>query len=386
MRFKQFLQEDRASVFAEVRPITAEELRLVKEAKGLTSIIHFAIKQGSKITVPEVAHVRREMAKFIDEFKFLKRTTSEIDAWLAAHEKMTAARANLKTNKDEIHSHFHAMKNAILSGKKDELEKYGKKLKKLIDPIDAHVDVQKKAAHHFDQRYKNSITIFGTTRLLDTLTEADYEKIAAIDTSKPLYTGIDFPFKKLKDDWDYIVYFLTHLTSENEPLQFGADSHEFRTFLRVKFEGNDKFKKLRELMDAYLHSNDKSLVTEILELINAIPAIKEANDKRRNEIHKVYRGVGFGQDAPSEDEVIEEDRREKFVATSSSLYAARNFAMQKGHLEHDDMRRSEVGMIIEYAVDADAVLFDTEVVETKYHESEILIDATKAKVIKIRHV
>jgi adenylosuccinate synthase len=123
--------------------------------------------------------------------------------------------------------------------------------------------------------------------------------------------------------------------------------------------------------------------------VNDIPSIKSANDSAKKKIKTVYRGIGIGEDDegdPSRDQIIAQDRESKYVATSDSRHAAKNFALQKGHLEDSEERRSALGYIIEYRVTPDAILFDTKVIDTVYNESEILIDATKAEVVEIKEV
>lgn len=276
------------------------------------------------------------------------------------------------------------MKKAFLSTDFKKGKVHRNELNAIITPADRHVDAPHQASSHVKRVFSHEPSFFGSTELLSYLGDSEYRKIAAIDVDQPLYTAVDFPFKKLESDWHYIIYFLLNLSTSNVPKTIAGTS-EFRTHIRVALTDNPSFEKLIKLTDQYLHSNTKSLIPEIADLINSIPSIKIANDKRKKTVKTVYRGLGFGEDENITDaQIIRKDKEFRFVATSENSYSAKNFALQKGHLDKE--RNSSVGYIITYSVTPDAIMFDTKVIDTIFGESEIVIDATKATIIDIEQV
>lgn len=382
MRFKQFLKEDsdEARTFVELRPVTDKERELIKKAQEFARIIHDLLKLGNKIQLEDVEKFSQDLKHFPD-FKCLKHVTELVNDVIDAHGKMMSRGAHISDNIDKIKSSYEDLKKHFMAGTHAQGTAHKETLDKILDKNNAHVDAPAQLANHLKNNFLNSFTIFGTTRFLELLRVEDYEQVHSLDTNGPLFTMYDFPVKMMKEHWDYIIYFLLNLKTTGGHVEFTAAS-EHRQFLRAKHSGDAAYEELLKVMDKYLHDNDKALIPRIVELIEKIPEVKAANDKRKHAIKSVWRGVADADG--SDEEIIEADRATKYVATSESLYAAKNFALAKGHLEKD--RRSKVGHLIKYEVTPDAILFDTKIIATVFNESEVLIDATKALVKEIREI
>lgn len=380
MRFKQYLYEEgQAHSFAELRPVTDDERALIKKCQELSRVIHDFLLKGKKIDAEDVKKFVVELGHFPD-FKFLKHTIDELKKFLDAHEDMGKRAPHIAANIDKIKSSYGEMKKNFLAGTHKNAADHKESLAKILSKHDANIEIDRHASNHVSNRFTNAASIFGTTRFMERLDLDHYKEIHRIDTNGPLFTMYDFPVKMLKTDWDHIVYFLTQLKTEGGHVSFQYEG-DFRKYMGAKNAGNEAYQKLAALMDKYLHSNDKDLIPEILEMIDKIPEIKAANEKRKKAITHVWRGVPGDF---TEQELVDHDRQSKYVATSESLRAAKNFALQKGHLESE--RRSEVGYLIKYEVKPEAILFDTKIIATVFNESEVLIDATKALVTEIKEV
>lgn len=380
--FKQFLKEngDEDNHVAEVRPVTKAERHFVKETVALAKLIHEMVKKRKALTIADVEDFADKLQVF-SHFGFIEKIIFDIKKILKSHGAMLSSKDHLAKNIDKIKHHSAQLKSAFLDKKFDHADHHSKELKNLIDPADQHVNAPRETASIINRHFHNEPSFFGSAQLLSSLTSEDYQELEMIDVDGPLFTAIDFPFRKLEDDWHYVVYFLSKLKTDSKPIVF-TSLPDFRTFTKVAHAGDENFKKLHTLVDTYLHNNDHRLIPQIVELIDLVPTIKAANEKRKNQIRIVYRGLGFGEDEyPTIASIKKEERKRQYVATSESKHAAKNFALQKGHLESDDSRRSGVGYILKYEVSPDAILFDTKIIETVFNESEILIDATKAKLI-----
>jgi hypothetical protein len=384
--FKQFLREDEDEHHsAPVRLLTPNELQFTKESVALAKLIHEIVKKRKTLTVEDVKEMADKLHVF-NHLGFIEKITTNLDKILKSHGKMLNSASHLKANLHHIKSHGAELKKAFLKKDFVKAKHHSGELKNIIDPVDHNIDASNETKHLINREFYNEPSFFGTTKLLDRLMSEDYQEIEKIDTDKPLYTAIDFPFKKLEDDWHYIVYFLKQLKTDDSPISFKS-TYDFRKFVKVAHASDENFKKLHDVVDNYLHSNNRDLIPQIVELIELVPTIKKANDKRKAQIKTVYRGLGFGEDEyPTETSILRQEKKRRFVATSESKHAAKNFALQKGHLEGEEDRRSGVGYIIQYSVTPDAILFDTKIIETVFNESEILIDATKAKFIDMEQV
>lgn len=379
--FKQFMESKELGVLRP-RPLSPVELKKSKAAaQAISDLFTVISKKSAEVTKADILELHKKLQANASKVKFVKRIAETIQSLIDADEKTGKAGDYILKNHKELKKDLANLKSAFMKKDFKSAAKHTKILNNHFDSIDHHVELPAKAHTILTNRYTASPSFFGSLRLLDIIGYDDYVKINNIDFSKQLFTAIDFPSSK-EDDFDYVLYFLKNLADSPKPVRINS-SHEFRIHSKVANASDEKFEKLQQLTDKYLHSNDKALIEPISKLIKAIPSINAANEKAKRKTKVVYRGLGFSsKDAISIKAMIENDRKQRYVATSDSKYAAKNFALQKGHLEHEDMRRSDYGIILVYKVTPEAILFDTKVVDTAYNESEILIDATKAEVIE----
>lgn len=383
--FKQFLESKELSVDA-VRPLSPVEKKLAHAAAEIFIKAHELLQAGKgSFNLQHVKEFRAVLGQYGKSFKFAQRMMDDIDGALASHDKMLKSNEHLKQHMPDIKRHSNNLKAAFLSGDKKAMRQHRDELEKRMADVDHHVDAAGNVQRILSRTFSESPSIFGTTRLLKHIGDAEYRQVKALDFSKQLFTTNDFPHGK-SDVFDFVLHFLLQLNDSPKPRRV-TDAGDFRTGNKVRYANDGKFEKLMKLTERYLHSNEKELIPEIKALIDSIPEIKRANDKAKLKIKTVYRGIGLSADDSTSQVAIERhERKQRYVATSDSQYAARNFALQKGHMESDENRRSEVGVIITYSVTPEAILFDTRVVDTAYNESEILIDATKATIENIEEI
>lgn len=369
------------------RPMNSVELTLSREFQKFCSIIYDYLKGDmSKVdlTAEHVSELLTKLKKF-NRYKFLNQFTKELEDGLKSHEKMLNGKGKVKKNLKKFSKDSDDILDYIVAGDYDSAHTMSQGLAAMIDEINAHINVGGIARSRIKGAFTAQPTIFGTTRLLDFVDAEMYKKIIELDLSNFKYTYLEFPKSKLDDDFHYVLNFMNNLVDSTKPLRVKS-KHDFRLYLKTAYAGKPEFEELKELFDRYLHSNNKSLIPKIMTLIEKYPAIKTANDRAKKRIKYVYRGLGFGSEVEdiSEDDVVEQDKEAKFVATSTSRTAAKNFAFQKGHLDAD--RRSDYGYIIKYKVDSSSIILDTSIFETIYGESEVLVDTTKAEVIDVERV
>ena len=386
MGFKVFLESKELTNLS-FRPLSPVEYVKARAARDMLVLIKQFLKSRSH-TELEVKTFSKELESFARKIPFAAMLSNELKSLMNSAENAKTARDNARAAHKHLAISSTAIFNAMKSGGNiHAMRDHAAAIETHLKGIDHGIDLSQTADSSVRHRIYIQPSFFGPSgRLLDSVADTDIEKIEHLDFDKPLFTGIPFPTSKGHDP-DYLLYFLQQLSTEAKPTRV-MHAHDFRTLVKVQLANNDDYAELLKITDLYLHGNDKKLIPKIAELINKIPLIREANEKKKKTVKVVYRGLGFGEDDdhPTLEEIDEEEHKRKYVATSTSRHAARNFALQKGHLESDDSARAAYSVIIEYKVSPESILFDTSVVDTVFNESEIVIDASKAEIISVDEV
>lgn len=383
--FKQFLKESEHLASFPVRQLTNEEVKHVEDVKKVFAIMHEMAKHKDP-SVSDIENYIKKLEPF-QHFEFIKKEFHRIVDLISQHGKMQNSKAVLDKHSESLKKHADTLMDELMNGMhaSEKAEFSHSEIKSIIASIDHYVDAPNEFSGFVKTHFLRRPSFFGTTHLIDSIGSDDYEKIEKIDTSKPIYTSIEFP---KVEEFDYVMYWLQQLQDHSGNKVFEkSHTYSFRIHSKVANINNKDYDELLKLTNKYIHSNDKSLIPKILDLIEKVPSVKQANEVRKKEIKKVYRGLGFSsEDNFSEEEILDKEHKLKYVATSDLRGSAKNFALQKGHLEHEDRRRSEVGYIIHYKVTPESVILDTQVIDTAFGESEIIIDATKAEVEKFEEI
>ncbi len=223
---------------------------------------------------------------------------------------------------------------------------------------------------------------FGRNGLLTQFTTEDMEALLEKDLSIFCYTYMPLPESRTVD-YEFIVHWIQELKENGGDVEISAN--EYAKYAQFAYSPHE-FDALKNMVDRYLSNNEKYLIPQIIEGINKIPDLKKTNDDCKQHITTVYRGISYDRDETEFKDIVPMDRKQQYVATSLNFRAAKRFAYQIGHLESEDSRRSDRAVIITYKVSPEAIIMDTRIFGGKFGESEILIDATKAKVDDIQTV
>lgn len=286
---------------------------------------------------------------------------------------------NKPANNKAFTSQYNAFRKAFLNkGNVDDLYKMAASISKITSSInEANKDQSEliSKTNPFEISPLNSFFSGGKkTGLLHSFTPDDMDRILQTDLTKFKYSYLKLPDH---DDYQYMVYFIENLKDSQKPIEVTPDQQKYMA--DFKYASKATYKELDALVDKYLFNNDKKIIQEIMTRMQEFPELVKINEQRKRKIKIVFRGIP-AQDERSvnTDEYINQDKKTRFVATSESHHAAENFAKAKGHL--DSVANSAGGVIIVYNVNADSILLDTSIFGSAFGESEILIDATKAKV------
>lgn len=253
------------------------------------------------------------------------------------------------------------------------------------DFIQRYLEVSKGTDHYANNMHNPFVkkwSFFSKESLVDDFSEEDVIKmIENKDKYLQSWTHISLPKNKL-DDFEYIVYFIKELKEEHSVQKVKGSG--VKNYIDYHYADNAMYQELKKLVENYLYGNHKDLIPKILNMINKLPLIREANEKAKKNISKLYRGLGwYNEDFENltKEDIWKQEQEAKYVATSKSHHSAKNFEYSKGHL--DSGRNSDVGVMIVYKPKPSDIILDTEIFGSIFGESEVIINTktiTKPKI------
>lgn len=254
--------------------------------------------------------------------------------------------------------------------------------------VEAYKEISKGNDYYAEQNMRNpylkQVSIFsvGQNKLIENFSEEDIDQMSE-NKNKYLnsWTYLNLPKTQL-DDYDYLVYFIRNLSDEYSIKKISS-TKDIKNYIDYYYADNPIYQELKKIVYDYLHNNNKSLIPKIMEDIEKLPLIKKANEKAKKTINKLYRGIGWYEDdgTPNGNEVWETEKESKYVATSRSERAAKNFEYMKGHLDRD--RRSDVGVMITYSPKPKDIILDTEIFGSIFGETEVILNTQTVEKPKI---
>ena len=225
--------------------------------------------------------------------------------------------------------------------------------------------------YKFNPFYRENPLFFGTDRFLEVFEQNEIRTV--IERDLDVYRYSYLPLNELsQNDFQYIAYFILNLKNSQDEVELSGKS--LRKYFDMSF-GGDEYNDLISKVKQYLRSNQKKLIPEILELMKRYPEILEANEKAKQNIDYVYRGYPYDPDFQASTAM------RNSLAGSKRKSVAMTFALQIGHLEDPDNRRSELGYIDTYQVTPDAILLDTTIFGGIFNEDEVVFNPSKAKLV-----
>lgn len=377
-KFANFINESKEVMQVPKRPINAMERDTLKKFQELV-ILTYEYQ-------PKDFHEFVKRAKPYLKYPFAKPLKNYISTV-----KDFEAEREQAANIDDIYEVHDDLYNKVLADfKGGNIDKSSvDKLKDLNGKIGKiNLSVIDVARNEFRNPYKlSSARAFfgGRPSLVPSFDKEDLEDFKNMNLDGTLYTHLNFPSDKLVN-FENMLYFLQSLSEDPKPIRLNKSKIKgFADFLNSE---KVEYAEFIANIDSYLYNNNRKLIDKILSDIKKYPELVKANNKLKNKYKLLYRGVGYYEsEAPddlSKESVVETDKKQRYVATSPSEYVARSFAEMRGHLE--SIRRSNIGYLITYEVDADSVILDTSIFGSPYGEDEILIDATKARVKSVKDI
>lgn len=219
--------------------------------------------------------------------------------------------------------------------------------------------------------YIENPLFFMSSNFLESFELEQIKEAATKDLSQFQYSYLPLPPDK-RDNFQYLGYYILALKDNGQPVTLTGK--QIQKYLDLAYSGSE-YQSLVQLVQEYLLDNNIDNIPKILELIKSFPEIEKLNNSAKQSVTTVYRGIS-GE--PSLTQILQQERENRFVATSDMRSVAENFALQRGHLEGKDTRRVDHAVILTYSVTPDSILLDTTIFGGVFGEGEILIDTALA--------
>jgi len=372
--------------------ISKDIINLLNEFISLSTVFFKFEYSKSNIDIKEL---NSELKKF-NKFGMAKEITDKLDEAIKQDEENKKEQDlviklcdKIIQNGDKIFKgikskNFNSVKNISVSKDFEKLQQYMKPLSHRVSEI--HLNVLKNGmAFLFNAGQKSG--------LLSSFDSSDWKEL-----NKTKFNEDEIYFNYLKDpsykdDFEYFVYYINNISTESKEIELGTE--QFQDYVKILYKEDPKFKKFKELVDKYLHSNKKELIPLILKELKDYPILYQENEERKLKYKTLYRGIGFTWD---KDPIYMDLLKRKpvdfeFAATSQSIGVAEAFAKTGGiqilksvDEEGNERRKWEVGLVIEYDVNPNSIIMDFEILGSVFFESEILINTKKSKIKDVHRV
>lgn len=245
-----------------------------------------------------------------------------------------------------------------------------------------YTDAYIKASRDISREVSNPLNkanpmIFGSKNFMFKFEQDEVDQILSKNLSEFKYTMMP-QSQTNAEDYQYMAYWIMQLKDTDEDVVLNAGN--LKKYAEYVYD-TPEFKEYLKKVKSFLSDNKRSLLPEILEELQLYPSLKSANDKQKQKIDTVYRGIGFyaedHDDTMDENDIMAEEKKRRILSTSKRKYVAQNFEHMIGHMESG--RRSDVGYMITYELTSEAVLLDTNIFGGIFAEDEVIIDFNKIK-------
>jgi hypothetical protein len=383
MRLKTLLEKRDAFKTVTVKEISNDEKNIIKNFIELLKYTYDFFQDKDK-NVQKYNEFKRDIVPYLREpyAKPIVNRITQIDNEL---QRIGAAKNRVTNVLKDFNDDIKKLEKLFYSKNFGASASFARVVNRKIDALkNASRSPEKEVKEYKNPFRKADPIIFQSAGLLRSFEFDEMEKMINKDYSKFKYSYLNFPATKLKD-YEYLVYWIQHLQDSKKKVDLSYDL--YNKWTEFLFLDNESFGELKKIVDDYLHGGNKKLIPDILAKLKEFPELYKTNEKLKKSHSIVYRGVGGygGEDEknePSKKQVIDADKKARYVATSVSKYTAEKFAKMIGHLESG--RRSDWGYVLAYKVNPSAIVLDTQIFGSIYGEDEILIDVTKAQLEDVR--
>lgn len=119
---------------------------------------------------------------------------------------------------------------------------------------------------------------------------------------------------------------------------------------------------LKSYLNIYIDTNDKKMITSVLDAVQADPKLAKFVDIHNNQIRRrLYRGLNLDKEY-SDDQILEKEYEQQFVATTDDKKIATGYATgDESSFGNTD--KDQLGVVLEYCVLQDTIVLDLSMFE-----------------------
>lgn len=390
---KQILKEELSIIPHEIDDETREVLSIFQDLIALLfkhyHSSQYGDKRGGLQTVKNFKELKRSLSRF-HNYPFIQTVMRQIDAIGLELIDRIQAKREFRRDNDDLGQIMLKAKQAWMSQDLKQVFAMDSILKQKATVYQrAHKSEEAILSKRFNPMYIENPLIFQSSNFLETFERSQMEEVIEKDLNRFKYSYLKLPTSK-HSDFQFVAYFILALKDNQDPVVL--TNKRLRKFFDMAYS-DDNYKKMIADVRAYLSGNDKSKIPLILQQMKKFPEIEQANEAAIAKLTQVYRGVPLddGEDSDSESRITVKqaaarDKQQPYLATTDQPWTAKNFALRRGHLESDDTRRVEDGVIFTYELGPGAAILDTTIFGGIFGEGEIIIDPSKAKMVDYRMV
>lgn len=305
-------------------------------------------KRGQIESIKDFKELKKQMKRY-HNYSFTKPLLDQLNQIQSEFKNMFQAKRKINKSNVDLRSYI------------EQFKKGNWKLANSVKPIIQQYETSQSEPlkYKFNPFYIENPLIFQTNDYLKQFEKSDIEKVANRDLNIFKYSYI--PLNDIvQSNFQYLAYMILNLS--DKPIEKELTGSNIKSYFDLTID-DPQYKKLISLVKSYLSDNDKSKIPMILEIMNKFPEIKSANENSKQKIKYLYRGF------PDE----EYKSSSKYIAASKSINVAERFALKIGHLESEENRRSERGIIEKYEVSQDDIILDTTIFGGIFDEEEVII-------------
>jgi hypothetical protein len=359
------------------RKLNRVEIRFVTMFQDMLRIVKNIPKE---VTLKQLYKYKEQLDKY-RKFPFSEPIINIVDAQIQFGEEILLARGSLTSEYyNNALEKFDDVVDRFMSGDYDGVLSHTDFVSGFNNTISKSSRDENKLS--FSNPLLKSTNIFNMgqgDRLITDFDFGDMDSIINKDISKFCYTIMNLPKTRL-DEPDFLIYFIQELKDNAKPVRIKTG--DMRKQSKLNDADTPEYDELVKMVDAYLHSNNKEIIPQILTLIKKMDSLYKANERSKKKIKTVYRGIKGKYD---KEDLAAMDRKQGFVATTLSYGVAKRFATNRGWIMRNPDAEVE-GRILVYNVDYNSIILDTQIFGSAFQEAEVIIDAKKAKLVEVEYV
>ena len=366
------------------RKLKNSELTTLKEFQTVLKLLYNFTQNKTRKSLEQL---QNDLKNYINSFPFIKDMLESISSNIDEFK-------NIDTNKPKSNDIIKQILNHSFEFKLDDIDNLYEKSLIINKLVKEWSDINKPENNviTFDPSSsieKSSLAFIfnaGETDWLSSFTKKDWKELIDKELDN-LYTYLNLPKSSYITNPKYLIYYIQNLHTTSKQIKLQNDDYKY--YSKLLYLGNEEYDKLIKIVDEYLHSNKKDVISTIISKLQEFPELYKANNKAKKQIKEVYRGLNFADKEEMNDAYTllsngNLKNEGTYVATTDSIYSAKNFARKENYLfKSNDDNDEKYGLVLTYKTNPNGVILDCAIFGSVFQESEIIIEPRLCKLTNV---